>query len=153
MLTRILCTLLVALSVAAPLLADSSKCNPSCTSTKHTCGTPNPPTPPNPPEPNYAGCYSIEVADFVFKKDHLYRILVCTPGTTFKPYGHVRSKVDGPARVWFPGASTRTVLWQVIDITPGCEPCALTKYQPNCQTKNQWVILGRGNVRPVIAAQ
>lgn len=163
-------TTLTLISLTVSLFADSkltANCNPLCKPNHHACSPPTPqppstppvqppvlppvcpPTPPPQPPPGNLACFSIETADFVFAANHTYRVYASVSGGRWQHYGTIRATESGPARVWFPAASTRPILWQVVDATPGYPPCGITKYEPNCLTKTQYVILGRGNVRPV----
>lgn len=94
-------------------------------------------------------CATLDVADFQFEANHTYRLLVADGVKPWRNWGVIRSGSNTNARVWFPAASTRPILWQLLDVTPGFEKIALPKQAPDCITKPQYVVIGIGNVRPV----
>ena len=94
-------------------------------------------------------CATLDVADFNFQANHTYRLYVAEANKPWKNWGLIRSGSNTNARVWFPAASTRPVLWQLVDVTPGFAQTALPKQAPDCITKPQYVVLGIANIRPV----
>ena len=94
-------------------------------------------------------CASLDVADFQFEANRTYRLYVSDGNKPWRNWGLIRSGSNTNARVWFPAASTRPMLWQLIDVTPGFDKVALPKQAPDCIAKPQWVIMGIGNIRPV----
>jgi hypothetical protein len=94
-------------------------------------------------------CATLEVADFVLEPGRTYKLFVADGTRPWRSWGILRSRTNANARVWLPAASTRTLLWQLVDTTPGFPSVAVPKLQPDCVSKPQFVVLGPGSIRPV----
>ena len=94
-------------------------------------------------------CGQLESADVVFQPGHTYRLMVAGQDNRWRNWGVVRAGTNSQGRIWFPLASTKTISWQLVDVTPGFTQAALPKLAPDCTTKREWVVLGLGNIRPV----
>jgi hypothetical protein len=94
-------------------------------------------------------CAPLEVADLALQGGHRYRVLVADGAQPWRTWAYLQSPTNVTYRLWVPAASTRPMAWQVLDATPGFPTNALPKLAPDCTSKTQWVLLGRGNLRPV----
>jgi hypothetical protein len=94
-------------------------------------------------------CATLDVADVQLTQGHSYRLFVADGERPWKNWGVLRAQSNTAARVWFPVASTRPLLWQLVDVTPGHPQTAIVKQAPDCIAKPQWVVLGPANIRPV----
>jgi hypothetical protein len=94
-------------------------------------------------------CAALDLADVELLGGHAYRLYVADGVRPWRNWGALRPATNVSARLWFPAASTRPLLWQLVDVTPGFNQVAVTKQAPDCTAKAQWVVLGLGNIRPV----
>jgi hypothetical protein len=94
-------------------------------------------------------CATLDLADVTLQANHTYRLYVQDGTRPWRYWGVVRSASNTAARVWVPAASTKPMLWQLVDWTPGYDRTAVLKTPPDCISKPQWVVLGVGNIRPV----
>jgi hypothetical protein len=94
-------------------------------------------------------CATLDMADMTLEANHTYRLYVQEGARPWRYWGVIKSTTNTAARVWVPAASTRPMLWQVVDWTPGYNRAAVPKTPPDCVSKPQWVVLGVGNIRPV----
>lgn len=94
-------------------------------------------------------CAPLEVADIALQGNHRYRLLVADGAQPWRTWGLLSPSTNTTLRLWIPAASTRPLQWQVLDATPGFTAAAVPKLAPDCIAKPQWVLLGRGNLRPV----
>lgn len=94
-------------------------------------------------------CATLDVGDFSLIGGHSYKLMVADGNKPWRPWATLRPTTNTEARLWFPAASTRAIVWQLVDYTPGYNQTAATRQAPDCTSKPQWVVVGIGNVRPV----